>query len=87
MAVHDAWRVGTVEAYDPARGWGTIAGVDGEHLGFHCTQIADGSRAILVGATVRYVRVPAHLGAWEAAAVTSAEHAGGTPPGGTQPSR
>lgn len=60
---------GTVEAYDPARGWGTIVGDDGERLGFHCTQIADGSRVIAVGTRVGYRRVPAHLGTWEAAAV------------------
>ena len=65
-AVH----TGTVEAYDPHRGWGTIVGVDGERLGFHCTQIADGSRTIPVGAPVRFRRVPAHLGRYEAAAVT-----------------
>jgi len=64
---------GSVEAYDPARGWGTIVGDDGEVLGFHCTQIADGSRTIPVGAPVRYERVPAHLGKWEAAWVTTAE--------------
>ena len=65
-AVH----TGTVEAYDPHRGWGTIVGVDGERLGFHCTQIADGSRTIPVGTSVRYRRIPAHLGRYEAAAVT-----------------
>ena len=67
-----ATRTGRVGAYDPARGWGTIVGDDGERLGFHCTQIADGSRAIPVGAIVRYRRVPAHLGRFEAAAVTAA---------------
>ena len=60
---------GSVEAYDPVRGWGTIVGADGERLGFHCTQIVDGSRAVPVGATVRYRRVPAHLGTYEAASV------------------
>ncbi|MFM8304281.1 MAG: hypothetical protein ACKOA9_08300 [Actinomycetota bacterium] len=60
---------GQVEAYDPVRGWGTILGADGARLGFHCTQIADGSRGIPVGVTVRYARVPGHLGTWEAAAV------------------
>ncbi|MBM3660594.1 MAG: hypothetical protein FJW95_13990 [Actinobacteria bacterium] len=63
-------RAGRVEAYDPHRGWGTIVGDDGEHLGFHCTQIADGSRTIPVGAVVRYRRIPAHLGRWEAGTVT-----------------
>jgi len=69
--VHDgATHTGSVEAYDPARGWGAIVGDDGEHLGFHCTQIADGSRTIPVGAAVRYTRMPAHLGTWEAGSVT-----------------
>jgi hypothetical protein len=66
-----ATRTGAVAEYDPGRGWGTIVGDDGERLGFHCTQIADGSRTIPVGATVRYTRVPAHLGRWEAGAVTT----------------
>ena len=65
-------RTGRVEAFDPQRGWGTIVGDDGERLGFHCTQIADGSRSVPVGSQVRYHRVPAHLGRYEAAAVTTA---------------
>jgi len=62
---------GRVEAYDPQRGWGTIVGDDGERLGFHCTQIADGSRSIPIGQAVTYRRVPAHLGRYEAGSVTS----------------
>lgn len=61
---------GTVEEYDQARGWGTIVGDDGEVLGFHCTQIADGTRTIRVGARVRYARRAAHLGRYEAGAVS-----------------
>ncbi len=63
---------GSVETYDAARGWGTIVGSDGERLGFHCTQIVDGSRTVPVGAAVRYRRIPAHLGTYEAASVTRA---------------
>jgi len=64
-------RTGRVEAYDAHRGWGTIvADGDGEHLGFHCTQIADGTRTISPGTRVHYRRVPAHLGTYEAADVT-----------------
>jgi cold shock CspA family protein len=63
-------RTGRVEDYDAARGWGTIAADDGERLGFHCTQIADGSRAVPVGARVRYERRPGHHGRWEATRVT-----------------
>jgi cold shock CspA family protein len=68
----DHVHTGRVEAYDPQRGWGTIVGEDGERLGFHCTQIADGSRAISKGATVRYRRIPGHLGRYEAGAVAVA---------------
>ena len=68
----DTTHTGSVEAYDAARGWGTILGDDGEQLGFHCTQIADGSRSVAVGTKVRYRRVPAHLGTYEAASVTRA---------------
>lgn len=71
MSTSDAvTRTGTVVAYDPHRGWGTIVADDGERLGFHCTQIVDGSRTIPVGTPVRFRRVPAHLGRWEAAAVS-----------------
>lgn len=65
-------RRGRVTEYDPARGWGTIVADDGEPFGFHCTQIADGSRTIPVGAVVRFTRVAGHLGRWEAADVTEA---------------
>lgn len=67
-----ATHTGRVAEYDPQRGWGTIVGDDGERLGFHCTQIADGSRSVPVGAVVRYRRVPAHLGRYEATAVVPA---------------
>ena len=63
-------RTGRVADYDPTRGWGTVLGDDGERLGFHCTQIADGSRTIAPGAAVRYRRVPAHLGRYEAVGVS-----------------
>jgi cold shock CspA family protein len=68
----DTGSYGRVDGYDPVRGWGTIVADDGERLGFHCTQIADGTRTIAVGARVRYQRLPAHLGRWEAGSVTSA---------------
>ena len=62
-------RTGRVAEYDPTRGWGTVLGDDGERLGFHCTQIGDGSRTISPGAVVRDQRAPAHLGRYEAVAV------------------
>ena len=57
---------GVVEAFDDESGLGTVAGEDGVVLGFHCTEIADGSRTIDVGATVSYVVGPAGPGVWEA---------------------
>ena len=63
-------QTGTVTEFDAARGWGTVTGDDGARAEFHCTQIADGSRSIAVGTTVRYRLEPGHLGRWEAAAIT-----------------
>ena len=66
----DPVRTGVVEAFDEARGLGVIAGDDGEQLGFHCVQIADGSRTIPAGSAVRYRRIAGHLGRYEAADIT-----------------
>ena len=65
-------RTGRVEEYDATRGWGTIVGDDGERLGFHCTQIADGSRHVEVGATVEFEVGPGLPGRWEATAIRPA---------------
>ena len=61
---------GRVSEFDGARGWGAIVGDDGERYEFHCTQIADGTRTIPVGAVVRFQVQAGQLGRWEAAAVT-----------------
>jgi cold shock CspA family protein len=61
---------GRVVSFDAPRGLGVIEGDDGSRYGFHCTEVADGSRAVPVGACVTYVVVPGALGAWEAAGVT-----------------
>jgi cold shock CspA family protein len=61
---------GTVTAFDEPRGLGTITSVDGVERPFHCTAIADGTRAIDVGAKVSYEVVPGKLGRWEAADIT-----------------
>ena len=58
--------------FDERRGLGVIERADGTQFGFHCTQIADGSRTVPVSAKVRYRRIPAHLGTYEAASVTTA---------------
>ena len=61
MPVH----LGTVTAFDQARGLGEVTGAD-EAWPFHCTAIADGSRSIPVGARVAFDLVPGHLGRDEA---------------------
>jgi CspA family cold shock protein len=63
---------GTVETFDAELGLGTVRGEDGRTYGFHCTQIADGSRRVEPGAAVRFDVVAGHLGRWEAAALRPA---------------
>ena len=62
---------GTVTAFDEARGLGTITAGDGRVYPFHCTQIADGSRTIAVGQSVRFEVLP-KLGRYEATAIEKA---------------
>ncbi len=62
---------GRVTAFDEAVGLGTVTSDRGD-FGFHCTQIAGGTRLIDVGTEVTFSVVPARLGTWEAAAVTPA---------------
>lgn len=59
--------VGTVVAFDPHVGYGTVIDQDGTEHSFHLTAIADGSRSIEVGAVVAFEVVAGHLGRWEAA--------------------
>ncbi len=59
--------VGTVAAFDPRGGYGTVVGEDGAEHVFHLTAIAGGSRSIEVGTTVAFELVAGHLGRWEAA--------------------
>ena len=61
---------GTVADFDEAKGYGTVRADDGREYFFHCTQIADGSRAIAVGTAVTFEVMPGHLGRWEATAIT-----------------
>lgn len=63
-------RLGRVVAFDEAAGYGEVEDADGDRVGFHCTAITDGTRRVAVGAAVRFVVVPGHLGRWEAGAVT-----------------
>ena len=61
---------GTVSRFDATTGLGEITATDGARYPFHSTVIADGTRAIDVGATVEFDVIPGHLGRWEAAAIT-----------------
>ena len=60
---------GTVTEWDERAGFGTVTAEDGRSYFFHCTQIANGSRTITIGAAVRFAVMAGHLGRWEAAHV------------------
>ena len=60
---------GTVTEFDEPRGLGTVTAEGGEAYPFHCTQIADGSRTIEVGAAVRFDVGPGLPGRWEARSI------------------
>jgi cold shock CspA family protein len=60
---------GSVVEFDEAVGLGTVAVADGRRWPFHCTQIADGSRVVDVGAAVSFEIVAGRRGSWEAAAL------------------
>jgi cold shock CspA family protein len=62
---------GTVTEFDAKRGLGVVQHADGRRFLFHCTQIADGTRTVPVGAAVTYVLTPGPLGEWEAAAISA----------------
>jgi len=59
-------RFGEIVAFEEHRGLGTVRDAEGRQLEFHCTQIADGSRTIDVGAEVVFVVAAGSLGRWEA---------------------
>jgi cold shock CspA family protein len=74
---------GTVSAFDEPVGLGTVTTVDGVDYPFHCTQIADGSRAIAVGTPVTFVARAGLPGRWEAFELRPRTAPGGTAaPGG-----
>ena len=62
---------GRVVSFDEAVGLGEIAaagqGGPAEQYRFHCTQIADGSRVVAVGAQVSFRLLAGRDGRWEAA--------------------
>ena len=63
---------GRVAEFDEHVGLGVVESQEGNRYPFHCTQIADGSRTIPVGAEVHFEVTAGPLGRWEAARV---EHA------------
>lgn len=62
--------LGTVTAFDPDRGIGTVSVRGNGTWPFHCTAITDGSRTIEVGTDVAFLVGAHHLGKEEARAVT-----------------
>ena len=60
---------GTVASFDKDRGLGELITPDGAVYPFHCTAIADGSRAIAVGTQVTFTIAAGHLGRLEATAI------------------
>jgi cold shock CspA family protein len=59
-------RDGVVATFDPVAGHGTVVDDNGGEWWFHCTAVADGSRAIEGGTRVRFTLVPGLLGRREA---------------------
>jgi cold shock CspA family protein len=59
---------GVVTAFDADAGLGVVTDSGGTEYPFHCIEIADGSRTIVVGAEVIFDLRP-KLGRWEAAAI------------------
>jgi CspA family cold shock protein len=61
------WRRGVVTEFDDDKGYGTVISADGVEHFFHCTQIADGTRAVAAGTAVTFELVAGRRGRWEAA--------------------
>jgi CspA family cold shock protein len=61
---------GTVTEFDDSVGLGTITAEDGTAYPFHCTQITDGTRTIVVGTAVTF-DVTGRLGRYEASNITA----------------
>jgi hypothetical protein len=58
--------VGVVSSFDARVGLGTLALDDGRTVGFHATQLLDGTRHVEVGARVTATLVAWHAGRIEA---------------------
>lgn len=57
---------GIVSSYDSAAGLGEVESSSGVSYVFQCTQIANGSREVPVGAKVIFDMIVAGPGSWEA---------------------
>lgn len=53
---------GIVTAFDEYVGLGVVQTEDGKTYPFHCTQIADGTRTVAIGAPVTFVVIARHKG-------------------------
>jgi cold shock CspA family protein len=62
-------RTGVVATFDEEAGIGIVETGRGEELGFHCTQIADGTRTVPAGTPVRFTLIAGRGGSWEAGGV------------------
>jgi CspA family cold shock protein len=71
---------GRVVSFDEGVGLGEIAAVGhggpAQQYRFHCTQIADGSRVVAVGAPVSFRLLAGRDGRWEAADIRPASGGG-----------
>ena len=63
---------GRVVAFDGHEGLGEIEADDGTRYPFHCTAVADGSRAIPVGTVVEFEIASGNSGRWEASNIVPA---------------
>ena len=61
--------VGRVVAFDEAVGLGEVESDGGTRYAFHCIEIADGTRTIAVGTSVRFTLL-CKLGRYEAADIS-----------------
>jgi cold shock CspA family protein len=59
---------GNVASFDAHRGTGVVVDDAGDEYPFHCTAVADGTRAIEPGTRVTFEVTPG-LGCWEAGAL------------------
>ena len=62
---------GVVTSFDAHVGRGVVRSDEGVDYGFHCVQIADGTRTIAVNTAVDFEVIPGPLGTWEAANLRS----------------